>query len=302
MSDLSFLSLLFSFLYLMVPSSAATRFPVAKPGCNDTCGNVTIPYPFGIGPDCALNESYNIICSDPSGDSINGSKPYLGLQPGKGSQEIMEVLEVSLSDQTVTINYPLSQICSDKGNIDSALIETSLAEIPFFVSRDRNKLMLVGCGNALLKLENGGPKILSGCTSMCSNSNITGCYGINCCQASIPYYLSRYSLRLTASQNFTSNTCAYAFLVDQNWKLENYMNPPKVRLIYAPVVWSWPLQNYSDINAISGCSPKKRYLELESRTISTYQCECRTIGDATWFYQINPYLDGACKHGKFSRH
>lgn len=31
-----------------------TRFPVANPGCINTYGGVTIPYPFGIGPDCAL--------------------------------------------------------------------------------------------------------------------------------------------------------------------------------------------------------------------------------------------------------
>ncbi|XP_027088045.1 wall-associated receptor kinase-like 1 [Coffea arabica] len=296
MNDLRFIHGLLLFLCLVVLSSAETRFPMAKPGCNDTCGNVTIPYPFGIGPDCALNEAYNIICTDVSGDSIHGLRPYLGLQPGQSSQTTMEVLGISLSDQTVTINYPVSQICSVNGStVDTALMDTFLAKVPFYVSREHNKLMLLGCGNALLKLINGGPQILSGCTSMCNSTMITGCYGINCCQASIPYYLSQYSLRLTASQNFTSSTCAYAFLVDQNWKLESYINPPKVLLVHAPVVWSWPL-NHSEIVTISGCSPRISSLELESSTIPTYQCECSTLGDDTWFYQVNPYLDGACKH------
>ncbi|XP_027086318.1 wall-associated receptor kinase-like 1 [Coffea arabica] len=292
MADIRLIYALFLFLYLIVPSSGAETFPIAKPGCKDTCGSVKIPYPFGIGPDCALNEAYSIRCS---GDSINGLRPYLGLQPGQSAQRIVEVLEVSLRDQTITINYPLSPICSvNRTTLDASVFESSLAQTPFFVSREHNKLMFLGCGNALLHLIDGSQQILSGCTSMCnSTSTINGCYGINCCQASIPYYLSQYSLQLTASENFTSSTCAYAFLVDQNWELENYTS--KVRLINAPVVWSWPL-NHSQIQTISGCSAQNSSLQLKSSSIATYQCECSALGDDTWFYQINPYLDGACKH------
>ncbi|CDP11260.1 unnamed protein product [Coffea canephora] len=298
MADIRLIYALFLFLYLVVPSSGVETFPIAKPGCKDTCGSVKIPYPFGIGPDCALNEAYSIRCTDPSGgDSINGLRPYLGLQPGQSAQRIVEVLEVSLRDQTITINYPLSKICSfNRTTLDASVFESSLAQAPFFVSREHNKLMFLGCGNALLHLIDGSQQILSGCTSMCnSTTTITGCYGINCCQASIPYYLSQYSLQLTASENFTSSTCAYAFLVDQNWELENYTS--KVRLINAPVVWSWPL-NHSQIQTISGCSAQNSSLQLKSSSIATYQCECSALGDDTWFYQINPYLDGACKHGE----
>ncbi|MFS7999622.1 hypothetical protein Hanom_Chr12g01168581 [Helianthus anomalus] len=36
-------------------STAISKY--AKTGCNDTCGKVTIPYPFGIGADCSLNDT-----------------------------------------------------------------------------------------------------------------------------------------------------------------------------------------------------------------------------------------------------
>nr|GME00081.1 wall-associated receptor kinase-like 1 [Ipomoea batatas] len=45
-------------------------------GCPDMCGNVTIYYPFGIGPnkDCYLNEQFIINCTKSSDDIW---KPYL---------------------------------------------------------------------------------------------------------------------------------------------------------------------------------------------------------------------------------
>ncbi|KAM3344866.1 hypothetical protein P3S68_024575 [Capsicum galapagoense] len=43
---------------------------VAKPGCQTKCGNLTVPYPFGIGIDagCSIDSSFDIRCdtsSDP---------------------------------------------------------------------------------------------------------------------------------------------------------------------------------------------------------------------------------------------
>ncbi|XP_027185003.1 wall-associated receptor kinase-like 1 [Coffea eugenioides] len=293
--DMRLISVLFLFLYLVVLSSGATRFPMAKPGCRDTCGTVTIPYPFGIGPGCALNQAYTINCTDGVDSSMDGSRPYLTIRPQGGSLQFRQVLEVSLRGQTVTINTTTSAVCWDQGQVDLPLLDPVLNGTPFLYSPEHDKLMLVGCGNVLLTLGFDSPEILSGCTSMCSGRKTPGCYGINCCQASFPYYISQYSLNLTASQNLTSRTCSYALFVDQKWNLDDYLNPLKDP--FFPVVWSWTLPNYSDIDAISGCSPKNSSLQLESGNISSYQCECRTLGGDTWFYQINPYLDGACQEG-----
>ena len=36
-----------------------TILPQALPGCLDHCGNLTIPYPFGIGDGCYLRPEFN---------------------------------------------------------------------------------------------------------------------------------------------------------------------------------------------------------------------------------------------------
>ena len=49
-----------------IMAATATVFPIALPNCPDSCGNVTIPYPFGTTEGCYLNDpavDYFINCT-----------------------------------------------------------------------------------------------------------------------------------------------------------------------------------------------------------------------------------------------
>lgn len=55
---------------LMLQHSTATdgagNSRLAKPGCLDKCGNVSIPYPFGIGDKGCFREGLEVRCSPDS--------------------------------------------------------------------------------------------------------------------------------------------------------------------------------------------------------------------------------------------
>lgn len=58
-----------SFLLLMLmfpPASAQPLDGLAKPNCSDHCGNISIPYPFGIGKGCYLEKSFDVECDETS--------------------------------------------------------------------------------------------------------------------------------------------------------------------------------------------------------------------------------------------
>ncbi|KAM1864477.1 hypothetical protein ACFX14_004683 [Malus domestica] len=47
-------------ILLATPTTAQSQ--LALPDCPDRCGNLTIPYPFGIGDGCYLDDRFNITC------------------------------------------------------------------------------------------------------------------------------------------------------------------------------------------------------------------------------------------------
>ena len=51
-----------SFL-LLITYGFAEAAPISQPGCKTRCGKVSIPYPFGIGPGCYMDDWFQIVCN-----------------------------------------------------------------------------------------------------------------------------------------------------------------------------------------------------------------------------------------------
>ncbi|PWA69208.1 vascular endothelial growth factor receptor 2 (VEGFR2) [Artemisia annua] len=111
--------LLVIFLSLTTTSIGYSNY--AKPGCNDRCGNVRIPYPFGIGANCSVNEWYVVEC--------NSSTPYLS-----ALNHHLEVLGVDLENQTIVVNMPKFTECFQTKKVD-------LGKSPFLLLESYNKVM-----------------------------------------------------------------------------------------------------------------------------------------------------------------
>nr|XP_043638355.1 wall-associated receptor kinase-like 8 [Erigeron canadensis] len=253
---------------IVVTSSASPH--IAKQDCSDRCGNVSIPFPFGIGLNCAFNVWYAINC-------LNSSKPYLAAP----TLNRLEVLNINLLNTTVTVNSPTSvsdcQYPRPPGlNITSSSVD--LDRSPFRFSESRNKLVLEGCGNTVF-WENGNP--LSGCSTVCRNyDNSTSsavkirrkeknnnCLGITCCETRIPdhyYYsasrsswmktdgLKSYMVELQTDDDRSagSSSCGSAFFVDEDLYVQGRFSNGGL----VPVTLDWDLTDL-DFLQITCCDP-----------------------------------------------
>ncbi|XP_030964354.1 wall-associated receptor kinase-like 8 [Quercus lobata] len=120
--------------------------PMAKHSCPDRCGNVSIPYPFGIGSNCFMHKTCEVVCNE------NGVAAPIAFLPSIK----MEVLEINISDPYVNNTYFSYEpglirvkmpIISSSNCINQSVAGVNISGTPFFFSSYRNKFVSVGCNN-----------------------------------------------------------------------------------------------------------------------------------------------------------
>lgn len=279
------------------PSASIARGAnIAKPGCLTKCGNLTVPYPFGVGlgTGCSAGTWFDINCNP----SFNPPKPYINT----GNLEV-----IGIGDNEVRIKNWIATNCFNRvGNQTSRNpIWINLASTPYTFS-DANKFTIVGCDDLALISGTEGRNFTSGCVSLCSKSDdvIDGeCTGIGCCQTAIPKGLKTFSASLASLNNHTKvwsfDACGYAFLGEQDsfvfrtsdFSDTTFYNRTRESV---PVVLDWAIgdQNCSEAKKSSdyGCQVNSYCLDSDSG--GGYRCSCNEG------YEGNPYLTAGCS-GQF---
>ncbi|KAK2664901.1 hypothetical protein Ddye_003475 [Dipteronia dyeriana] len=210
---------------------------VSKPGCQARCGEVPIPFPFGIGVDCYLHPWYEVNCS---------SNYRLFLISFN-----LEVLNISIEEGTMLVNYPILSTCKDSNEAvdkESVILQNS----PFSFSQTGNILFGQGCDSFFYISYNRS--FVAGCYSSCRKNGdtdlmgeATGCYGIKCCQTRIPSSLQAFNVYfdpLEGVPKASKKGCKKASLVQEKWftDLNGSFNNLGDKV---PVVLDWGIINNS---------------------------------------------------------
>nr|DAD39320.1 TPA_asm: hypothetical protein HUJ06_013643 [Nelumbo nucifera] len=285
-----FLRLLFLLILLseIKAATVASQSQTSKSGCPDKCGNVSVPYPFGIGDDCSIDEQFNLTCD------ASFSPPKLFLPNGN-----IDVLEISLLYGYLRIHVWMARDCYNKSGQEDYSTTTELAQFTF--SDTRNRFTAIGCDTIAFINGTEGQSYASGCISLCDDiANVINgsCAGIGCCQTTIPKGVMKYDIKIESRNNHANilsfNPCSYAFLVEQNQFNFSSSYLQDFNATEFPVILDWAVGNEtceeakSRTTAAAECHENSYcYNSINGRP--GYLCNC------TQGYRGNPYLPPGCQ-------
>ncbi|KAH0901139.1 hypothetical protein HID58_040642, partial [Brassica napus] len=124
----------------------------AASDCLHDCGGIAIPFPFGIGKDCYLDEHYKIECKEtPTSRKLVPVLSSFDLDVVSITLPIPKTdyrygfLETSRRYGSVRVKIPtISTGCPNDGNKTGEELIMNLTGSPFFID-DQNSLVAVGC-------------------------------------------------------------------------------------------------------------------------------------------------------------
>ncbi|CAI8605667.1 unnamed protein product [Vicia faba] len=258
-------------------------FSSSLPGCKNTCGDINIPYPFGISESstpnqgsCFLEPKFNLTCE-------NNTKLIWG---------DVHVLNISILEGQLELLCFVSSYCDRKNNNQPTLDTAS-----FSISRKENKFITIGCDNyGFIDSNYDEETYTTGCLTRCNGNrrrieNGT-CSGIGCCQVDIPPMMRNISVNVFEYTNSKESFgCAHSFVVKNryyNFSLSDldHFSHEKLPLI---LDWSVGSKNCKASKGEDGYACKEN-TDCDDKDIDFgYQCECKKG------YEGNPYHPDGCK-------
>ncbi|BAF23598.1 Os08g0378000 [Oryza sativa Japonica Group] len=280
-------------------------------GCTRSCGNISVPYPFGVEADCYY-PGFNLTCNH------SYHPPTLFLVDGAGTSH--QVLDISISNSTVRINSSL--IAFTKSADKQAVINTTWeVRGPYYLLDDpSNMVVLVGC-QARFDVRGGSNNtLISSCTVVCPSPDPSttyigagdgSCSGVGCCQANIVLRYSRYTVQIhdLQEQDAPSSSPTFndgsAYIVDQPFNYTGLMIFEKNFPQALPAMLDWfivgdnstcPMSTNESAPAPASAAECRSvhsfyegyYGDVSDDVVVGYRCRCSPG------YQGNPYVKDGC--------
>ena len=270
-------------------AAAAIEFPIALPNCPDKCGDVEIPYPFGLRKGCYIDQNFFVNCTNSSG-------PTQPIIPGG-----FTVTNFSLEGQANVLTYVAKDCYDEQGVPDSSTWNSVYLNVGlnFTISSTQNKFFVVGCDTyAYLNTQQDKGNFSTGCVSVCENTwyIVNGsCSGVGCCEVDIPNGLNSVTLESYSFNNYTKvgafNPCGYAFISQQsrfNFSIDSFQSLKHQNMMPLVLDWAIGTETCKDVNK-SSYACRGNSICIDSGNGSGYRCKCKEG------YDGNPYLDLGCQ-------
>ncbi|KAM3214797.1 hypothetical protein ACQJBY_067015 [Aegilops geniculata] len=212
----------------LVVASGAAPAPIGKHGCETRCGDVSVPYPFGLGPDrCSAAADFKVTCVHGYTTGTRpgaASRPRLFLSDYRG----FEIMEISVENRTVSGVSPT--IFSN-----AAINSTIRRSMGFGDNRWKNTrppstsyLVATGCNvqvTLLFTTPAGTHSYTTGCSSYCSGSSVitdndVRNYGVGFCTTPVVSYLASYTVelkRLAGNSTINNDLPVHVFIAEEGW-------------------------------------------------------------------------------------
>ncbi|XP_004307968.1 PREDICTED: wall-associated receptor kinase 1-like isoform X1 [Fragaria vesca subsp. vesca] len=299
---------------LLLASSMLAAAQSPPPDCKETCGGVSIPYPFGLTDGCYLHvpgqdsQQFKLAC-----DTTATSQPSLNFLDSYNFPT--NISNIFAGESALQVMLTTSRNCYNDTVYNSSLHRASYLYLPpSYTLADKNKVYNIGCNKATklvgYPLHVTGPEqlfevALSG-VSLCNDEFgkrfPETCTGFGCSVNSIPSGLQNITVDVwslgtglgTSAPWGLSYPCSYGFVVDErNFTFAgnrsfDELNRTRLEL---PVLASWAIGNDN-----CEAAKKKNETAFACKGENTecvdraggYFCQC-------WDgYEGNPYLLKDC--------
>ncbi|KAI3495554.1 hypothetical protein L1887_37897 [Cichorium endivia] len=271
---------IFMFAILLLLWVYETQASIAKPGCQERCGNITVPYPFGMGIGCFLHKSFELSC--------NESSHVFPLRFVNSDQ--FPISEISMKSIRIVGKVPVK--CNDSASRISAQIFQ--LDQHFRYSHKQNVYIAAGC-NISASFQSTSTRLIGvvECTSSCSTAPASGyfkCNGSNgCCQSSIPVEVNTY--QAVIYHHDPKAPCSHVFIAEKDYALEKVLFDYTENLYIFPVVLNWVIKltscHHAQRRGNCLCGQNSRCIDAANGV--GYNCRCKNG------YRGNPYLRTGCQ-------